>query len=57
MNDVAASVAKAVPPLGANYWLWFTSHDINWYVALFTIAYIVLQSFYLIKNKGRKGND
>ena len=55
MNDIAASVAKAAPPISANYWFWFTSHDVNWWVAMFTIAYIVLQAYYLIKNKGRKG--
>lgn len=57
MNDVASSVLKTSPAIGANFWMWLVSHDINWWVALITIAYIVLQAFYLIKNKGRKGNE
>ena len=57
MNDLAASVAKVAPPVGANYWLWLSSHDVNWWVAIFTIGYICLQAFFLIKNKGRKGSD
>jgi hypothetical protein len=57
MNNIVESAAKAAPPIGANWWLWFTGHDINWWVALATIAYIVLQAYYLIKNKGLKGNE
>lgn len=56
MGDVASSVAKAAPPLGANWWLWLQSHDINWYVAVATLIYIGLQSYYLIRNKGMKGD-
>lgn len=56
MNDLAASVVKVSPPIGVNWWLWFTSHDINWFVAAATIFYILLQSYYLIRNKGRKGD-
>lgn len=54
MNDIASSVAKAAPPLGANWWLWLQSHDINWYVAAATIVYIGLQAFYLVRNGGRR---
>ena len=56
MNDLSAGAAKVAPPVGANYWLWLSSHDINWWVAVATIAYIGLQAFYLIKNKGKKGS-
>jgi hypothetical protein len=56
MKDIAASAVKAVPPIGANWWLWLQSHDINWYVAAATLVYIGLQSYYLIRNKGRKGD-
>jgi hypothetical protein len=52
-SDLAASVAKAAPALGGNFWLWLQSHDINWWVALLTAGYISLQAFYLIKNHGR----
>jgi hypothetical protein len=55
MHDLAASAVKAAPAVGANYWFWLTSHDINWYVAAATLVYIGLQSFYLIRNKGRRG--
>lgn len=55
MKDMAASAAKVTPPVGANVWFWLTGHDINWWVALLTIGYIVLQAFYLIKNNGRRG--
>ncbi|HDR9027573.1 TPA: hypothetical protein QDB14_001754 [Burkholderia vietnamiensis] len=54
-NDLAASAAKAAPAVLGNFWLWLTSHDINWWVALLTAFYIVLQAYYLIKNNGRKG--
>lgn len=56
MKDIAASAVKAVPPLGANWWLYFESHDINWYVAAATLVYIGLQSYYLIRNKGRRSD-
>ncbi|MGF7130532.1 hypothetical protein P3T40_002007 [Paraburkholderia sp. EB58] len=54
-NDIAASIAKAAPPTGANLWIWLGSHDINWWVAVATIGYIGLQAYYLIKSKGRRG--
>ena len=53
-NDLATSAVKAAPAVGGNFWLWLTSHDINWWVAVATIAYIGLQAFYLIRNKGKK---
>ncbi|WP_244122575.1 hypothetical protein [Burkholderia multivorans] len=40
--------------MGSNFWLWLTSHDINWWVAVATITYIGLQAYYLIKNKGKR---
>lgn len=39
-QDLAASAAKAMPVVGGNYWLWLSSHDINWWVAVATLAYI-----------------
>lgn len=54
-DNVVASAVKSAPPIGVNGWLWLSSHDINWWVAAATIFYIGLQSFYLIRNKGRKG--
>ncbi|WP_205169117.1 hypothetical protein [Burkholderia sp. LMG 13014] len=54
-SDLAASVAKALPAVGSNFWLWLTNHDINWYVALATLCYVGLQAYYLIKNKGKRG--
>lgn len=53
-NDLAVSAAKAAPAVGSNFWLWLTSHDINWWVAVATIAYIGLQAYYLVKNKGKR---
>ncbi|RQV20675.1 MULTISPECIES: hypothetical protein [Burkholderia] len=53
-NDLATSAVKAAPAVGGNFWLWLTNHDINWWVAVATIAYIGLQAFYLIRNKGKK---
>ncbi|MCA8328843.1 hypothetical protein LGN28_13055 [Burkholderia cepacia] len=53
-SEVVASAAKAVPAVGGNLWLWLTSHDINWWVAVATIAYIGLQAYYLVKNKGKR---
>lgn len=53
-SDLATSAAKAAPAVGSNFWLWLTSHDINWYVALATLGYIGLQAYYLIKNKGKR---
>ena len=57
LNDAAASLAKATPPVGANAFLLLTSHDINWYVAAATLVYIGLQSYYLIRNNGRRSNN
>ncbi|WP_241300742.1 hypothetical protein [Burkholderia cenocepacia] len=53
-NDLAVSAAKAAPAVGSNFWLWLTNHDINWWVAVATIAYIGLQAYYLVKNKGKR---
>lgn len=53
-SDLATSAAKVAPAVGSNFWLWLTSHDINWWVAVATIAYIGLQAYYLIKNKGKR---
>ncbi len=53
-NDLAVSAAKAAPAVGSNFWLWLTGHDINWWVAVATIAYIGLQAYYLVKNKGKR---
>ncbi len=53
-NDLAVSAAKSAPAVGSNFWLWLTGHDINWWVAVATIAYIGLQAYYLVKNKGKR---
>lgn len=53
-NDLATSVAKVAPAAGSNFWLWLTGHDINWWVAVATIAYIGLRACYLIKNKSKR---
>jgi hypothetical protein len=53
-SEIIASAVKAAPAVGSNFWLWLTSHDINWYVALATLGYIGLQAGYLIKNKGKR---
>lgn len=50
-SDLVASAAKAAPPVGANLWIWFTSHDINWVVAIFTLVYLGLQIFVLVRDK------
>lgn len=50
-SDLVASAAKAVPPVGANLWFWFASHDINWVVAIFTLVYLGLQIFVLVRDK------
>lgn len=54
MKEIAASAAKATPPISANVWLWLSSHDINWYMAAATIVYIGLQAYYLVRNNGRR---
>lgn len=53
-SDLATSAAKVAPAVGSNFWLWLTGHDINWWVAVATIAYIGLQAYYLVKNKGKR---
>jgi len=50
-SDLVASAVKAGPPVGANLWIWFTSHDINWLVAIFTLVYLGLQIFVLARDK------
>jgi hypothetical protein len=50
-DDIASSVMKAGPPIGANFWLWLNSHDINWFVAVATLVYIGLQGYVLVRDK------
>lgn len=59
-NDIASSVAKATPAVGANFWLWLMSKDINWWVASATLLYVLLQVFVLVRDKvieRRRGKD
>lgn len=51
VKDLGASAAKAVPAVGANWWFWFSTHDINWFVALATLVYISLQVYVLVRDK------
>jgi hypothetical protein len=60
-NDIAKAAVQSAPPLGATgfqWWQWLNSHDLNWYLAALvsfaTLFYIALQSYYLIKNNGKK---
>jgi hypothetical protein len=57
-RDVAKSVVQSAPPVGVSVWQWFGSHDLNWYLAALvsvaTLFYIGLQSFYLVRNNGKK---
>ncbi len=53
-SEIIASAMKAAPAVGSNFWLWLSSHDINWYVALATLCYIGMQAYYLSKSKGRR---
>jgi hypothetical protein len=60
-NEIAKSAAQALPPIGVNswqWWNWVSGHDMNWYltacVSVATLFYIGLQSFYLIRNNGKK---
>lgn len=50
-DDIAASAVKVSPAVGANAWLWLTGHDINWYVAAATLAYVLLQGYVLVRDK------
>jgi hypothetical protein len=60
-NEIAASAVKVAPPISVNIWQWVGSHDANWYlsaaVSLATLAYIVMQMYYLRRNKGRTDDD
>ncbi|AOK32156.1 hypothetical protein WS67_21465 [Burkholderia singularis] len=56
-SEIAASAVKVAPAVGSNFWLWLSSHDINWWVALATLGYIGLQAYYLIRNKGKRGGE
>lgn len=53
-NDLTASAAKAMPVVGGNFWLWLSSHDINWWVAVATLGYIGA-SFIFAWRKDRRG--
>lgn len=60
-NEIAKSAIQAAPPVGVTgwqWWNWFAGHDLNWYLAALvsvaTLFYIGLQSFYLIRNNGKK---
>jgi hypothetical protein len=60
-NDIAKAAMQSAPPVGVNgwqWWNWASGHDLNWYLALLvslaTLFWIGLQSYYLIRNNGRK---
>lgn len=50
-NDTAASIAKVSPPVGANFFLWLSTHDINWWVAVATLIYVGLQVYVMVRDK------
>ncbi|SAK69415.1 hypothetical protein AWB80_03562 [Caballeronia pedi] len=39
-EDFLVNMSKGAPVVGGNFWLWLSSHDINWWVAVATLAYI-----------------
>ena len=59
----AGDFLKMAPPTAANFYIWLTSHDINWYVALATLLYVSLQIYVIArdkilpKRKSRKGGS
>ncbi|CAG9262243.1 hypothetical protein [Paraburkholderia caribensis] len=52
-QDLAASAVKGAPVAGGNFWIWLNGHDINWWVAVATLAYIGT-SFVLALRKDRR---
>lgn len=50
-TPVGTEILKMTPPTAANFYIWLTSHDINWYVALATLIYISLQTYVIIRDK------
>jgi len=60
-NDIAKIAVQSAPAVGGSgfqWWQWLSTHDLNWYLAALvsaaTLFYIGLQSYYLIRNKGRR---
>jgi hypothetical protein len=60
-KEIVKSAMQSAPPVGVSgwqWWNWVAGHDLNWYLAALvsvaTLFYIGLQSYYLIKNKGRR---
>jgi hypothetical protein len=60
-NDIAKAAAQSIPPVSVNgwqWWNWMAGHDLNWYLAVMvsvaTLFWIGLQSYYLIRNNGKK---
>ena len=47
-QDIAQEAAKAAPPVAVTGWAWFNGLTISDFVALATLAYIGLQSLYLM---------
>ncbi|MEM5371960.1 hypothetical protein V4C53_38900 [Paraburkholderia azotifigens] len=52
-QDLAASAVKGAPVAGGNFWIWLNGHDINWWVAVATLAYIAA-SFVLALRRDRR---
>ena len=56
-QEVAHEGAKAAPPLLISGWAWVTGLTISDTVGLLTIAYIILQSLYLLWKWRRERNN
>jgi hypothetical protein len=56
-NEIATASAKAAPPVAITATHYLLGIPLSEWVSIFTIAYIVLQGFLLIRNQIRKERE
>ena len=53
-TEIRQEALKATPPVAVTGWSFLTDLTLNDWVAISTIAYIVLQAFFLIRDRVKK---
>lgn len=53
-EEIAAAATRAAPPVAVTGTQWIFDLTLNQWVQVATLAYIVLQAFFLIRNEMRK---
>lgn len=53
-ESLAASAVKGAPVAGGNFWIWLSSRDINWWVAVATLVYIGASFIFALRKDRRE---